>query len=79
MVRKMGVFEMSQPAKPAGNANMYATILSILGIILAIVGAYIIYVPGAPMRGSGIGTIFLVLGVILLIITFLRFFYKPKK
>jgi uncharacterized membrane protein HdeD (DUF308 family) len=70
---------MGEPPKTLGMTNMHATILAILGIILAIVGAYIIYTPGAPMRGSGIGTALLVAGVILLIIAFLRFFYKPKK
>ena len=56
-----------------GKSNMSATNLSVIGIILVIVGAYIVYVPGAPMRGSGIGTISLLLGVVLLVIALLRF------
>jgi membrane-bound ClpP family serine protease len=65
---------MGENAKP--KSNMHAVILLLLGAILMIAGLYIITVPGAPMRGSGIGTISLVLGVVVLLISFLRFFYK---
>jgi Mg2+ and Co2+ transporter CorA len=68
--------EMEKTAKTSSNRNMHAIILGFLGIILVIVGAYIINVHGAPLRGSGAGTLLFLLGVILLIIAVLRFVYK---
>jgi hypothetical protein len=44
-----------------------AMLLALIGILLAVVGAAIIIIPGAPMRGSGIGTISVVAGILLLI------------
>jgi uncharacterized membrane protein len=70
-------FEMGEEnVKPKSNSNMHAIILGVLGIILLIVGLAIITIHGAPLRGSGFGTIFAVLGVVLLVIAALRFFYK---
>ena len=69
-------FEMGEKRKTADNRNMHAIILSVIGIILVIVGAAIITIPGAPMRGSGIGTLSVLAGVVLLVIAFLRFYYK---
>jgi len=68
--------EMEKNAKTNSNRNMHAIILGVLGIILVIVGAYIINVHGAPLRGSGAGTLLFLLGVILLIIAVLRLVYK---
>jgi len=70
---------MGENAKPNSSRNMHAIILGVLGIILVIVGEYIINVHGAPLRGSGAGTLLFILGVILLIIAVLRFFYKRIK
>jgi hypothetical protein len=67
---------MSDKVKTMGNRNMHAIILSVIGIILVIVGAAIITIPGAPMRGSGIGTLSVLAGVALLAIAVLRFYYK---
>lgn len=67
---------MSENEKTSNNRNMHATILSVLGIIFVIIGAFIVAIPHAPLRGSGAGTALIVLGVILLIIGFLRFMYK---
>ena len=67
---------MGEMEKTTGNRNMHAILLGLIGIILVLVGAAIITIPGAPMRGSGIGTISLLLGVVLLVIAALRFFYK---
>jgi hypothetical protein len=64
---------MVEKAQTANSRNMHAIILSVIGVILVIVGAAIITIPGAPMRGSGIGTILLLAGVVLLIIALLRF------
>ena len=46
-----GEFEMVEQGKSVNNRNMHAIILSVLGILLLIVGAYIINVRGAPLRG----------------------------
>ena len=67
---------MEKTEKTSSNRNMHAIILGVLGIILVIVGLSIITIHGAPLRGSGFGTIFTVLGFLLLVIAFLRFFYK---
>jgi hypothetical protein len=67
---------MEGQGKSTNNRNMHAIILGVLGIILVIVGEYIINVHGAPLRGSGAGTLLVVLGAILLIIAVLRFIYK---
>lgn len=67
---------MSEEGKTTNSRNMHATILGVLGIILLIIGAGIVYIHGAPMRGSGLGTALIVLGVVLLFIALLRFYYK---
>ena len=70
---------MGEQGKTNGNRNMHAIILAMLGIIFVIIGEYIINVHGAPLRGSGAGTLLFVFGVILLIIAVLRFIYKRPK
>jgi hypothetical protein len=67
---------MGEQGKTNGNRNMHAIILAVLGIIFVIIGEYIINVHGAPLRGSGAGTLSVVAGAILLIIAVLRFIYK---
>jgi hypothetical protein len=67
---------MDEKGQTKNSSKMHATILGVIGIILVIVGAAIVAIPGAPMRGSGIGTASIVLGVVLLIIALLRFTYK---
>jgi uncharacterized membrane protein len=67
---------MGEQGKTTKNRNMRAIILSILGIILVIGGLAIITIHGAPLRGSGFGTIFTVLGFLMLVVAFLRFYYK---
>jgi hypothetical protein len=79
MKRKYGGywrFRMGEQVKTTSNRNMHAIILTIFGIILVIVGLAIITIHGAPLRGSGFGTIFTVLGFLLLVIAFLRFYVK---
>ncbi|HUK84607.1 MAG TPA: hypothetical protein VLU95_01965 [Candidatus Acidoferrum sp.] len=67
---------MEKQTKTNGPRNMRAIILALLGIILVVVGLGIITIHGAPLRGSGFGTAFTVLGFLLLVIAFLRFYYK---
>ena len=67
---------MGEQGKTNGNRNMHAIILAVLGIIFVIVGEYIINVHGAPLRGSGAGTLLFIFGVLLLFFAVLRFIYK---
>jgi hypothetical protein len=67
---------MAEKTPTSNSRNMHAIILGVLGIIFVILGTYIITVHGAPLRGSGAGTLSVILGVILLIIAFLRLVYK---
>ena len=52
--------------------NKHATVLGILGVIFVIIGACIAIIHN-PLRGSGLGTICIVIGVVLLVIALLRF------
>ena len=67
---------MGEQGKTTNNRNMHAIILGVLGIFLVIVGLAIITIHGAPLRGSGFGTIFTILGFLMMVIAFLRFYYK---
>lgn len=68
-----GEYNIVEKAPTMNRPNMHAILLSIIGIILLIAGAAIITVPGTPMRGSGIGTVSVLAGVVLLFIALLRF------
>jgi uncharacterized membrane protein len=69
-----------EPEKTKSNRNMHATVLAVIGIILFILGILIVSVHGAPLRGSGMGTILIIIGIVMLIIAALRAFYKrPAK
>jgi hypothetical protein len=46
--------------------------LGVVGLILLIIGALIVFVPGMPFRGSGLGTILIVLGIVGLFVVFYR-------
>ena len=67
---------MSESGKTTGNRNMHVAILSVIGIVLIIIGIAIVSIHGNPLRGSGLGTASIVLGVIMLIIAAIRFYYK---
>jgi hypothetical protein len=54
-------------------------ILAVIGIILFILGILIVSIHGAPLRGSGAGTILIIIGVVMLVIAAVRAFYKPAK
>ena len=64
---------MNEKGKTTGNRNTHAAILLVIGIILFIIGILIVTVHGAPLRGSGVGTLAIIAGVILLVIAALRF------
>ena len=65
---------MGEQGKTTGGRNMRAIILSVIGTILVIVGVAIVSIHGNPLRGSGLGTAAIVLGVVLLVIAVIRFF-----
>jgi hypothetical protein len=67
---------MVENAPTSSSRNMHAIILGVLGILLVIVGEAIINIRGMPFRGSGLGTLAVIAGVILLIIAALRFLSK---
>ncbi|MGA3290040.1 MAG: hypothetical protein ABSD42_07380 [Candidatus Bathyarchaeia archaeon] len=69
---------MSEQKKTTDNRNMHAIILGVLGIIALIAGVAVATVKGTHLRGSGLGTILIVIGVVLLIIAVLRLYYKRK-
>ena len=70
---------MEDKGKNTSNRNTHAVILFVIGIILLIFGIAIVSIHGAPLRGSGVGTIAIIAGVVLLVIAGLRFFYKRAK
>jgi uncharacterized membrane protein len=60
---------MGEQPKPKNNSNrnMHAIILGVLGIIALIAGVAVATVKGTHLRGSGLGTVLIVLGVVLLV------------
>ena len=67
---------MGEQAKKSDSRNVHAVILAVLGFIALIAGVAVATVKGTHLRGSGLGTILIVVGVVLLIIAILRFYYK---
>ena len=68
---------MGEQRKNTGNRNTHALVLGVIGIILLIIGIAIVSIHGNPLRGSGLGTASIVLGVLLLVIAAMRYFRKP--
>ena len=66
---------MGEKVKTTGSRNMHAILLGVIGLILVIAGVAIATIHSS-LRGSGLGTACLVLGVVLLVIALLRFTYK---
>jgi len=64
---------MEDKGKTNDNRNARAIILGVIGVILLILGIAIVTIHGAPLRGSGVGTIAIIVGVVLLVIAALRF------
>jgi len=64
--------EVFNMAEKKHGLNKHATILGVLGVILIIIGICIIVIHN-PLRGSGLGTACIAIGVVLLIISILRF------
>ena len=58
--------------------SMSVVAVAVLGIIVFIVGVAIITVRGAPFRGSGLGTLLAVVGVVLLLFAGWRYTRSSK-
>ena len=58
--------------------NMGAVPVAVIGFIVLLIGAYIAGVKGAPLRGSGIGTVLLVVGIVLLLLAAWRYTRRSK-
>jgi hypothetical protein len=59
-------FEMGEKVQTMNTTGLNATMIIVIGAIVAILGVAIIEIPHMPGRGSGIGTILLVIGLIVL-------------
>ena len=58
-------------------SNTHAIVLAVIGVVLLVLGILIVSVHGAPLRGTGVGTLAIIAGVILLVIAWLRATRKP--
>jgi uncharacterized membrane protein len=58
--------------------NMSVIAVAVIGIIVLVVGAAIVTVRGAPFRGSGLGTVLLVVGIVLLLVAGWRYTRSSK-
>lgn len=67
---------MTQQTTAPPKRNMRAIILGILGVIAFIAGVAVATIHGTHLRGSGLGTLLIIVGVVLLAISYLRFTHK---
>jgi hypothetical protein len=58
--------------------NMSVAAVAVIGIIVLVVGVAIVTVRGAPFRGSGLGTILAVVGIVLLLVSGWRYTRSSK-
>ena len=58
--------------------SMSVVAVAVIGIIVFVVGLAIITVKGAPFRGSGLGTILAVVGIVLLLVAGWRYTRSSK-
>ena len=63
---------MSEQGKTTGSRKQLGIILTVVGIVIFIAGICIATIH-SPLRGSGLGTAFIVIGVILAAIGIVRF------
>jgi len=64
---------MAQTSKTLGNRNLHVTTLGILGVVFLVAGIGISTIHGTGLRGSGLGTLAIVIGVLLLVVSYLRY------
>jgi len=70
---------MGEKVETTDMIKQQAMIMIGVGLILAIIGVLEFEVPGMPFRGSGIGTICLFAGALLLAVGYVRLNSKAKK
>jgi uncharacterized membrane protein YidH (DUF202 family) len=58
--------------------SMSVVAVAVIGIVVLIVGAVIVGVKGAPFRGSGLGTVLVVVGIVLLLVAVWRYTRSNK-
>ena len=63
-------------ARRSRNAGFAVT--AVIAIIFLIAGAAIATIPGTGLRGSGLGTVLLVIGVVLLVVAGWRYTQRTK-
>jgi uncharacterized membrane protein len=68
---------MSEQGKTTGTARNQGIILIIIGIIIFIAGICIATIH-SPLRGSGLGTVFIIIGIIFAAIGIIRSRSKSK-
>lgn len=68
---------MSEQGKTKGNTRNQGIILTIIGVIAFIAGICIATIH-SPLRGSGLGTVFIIIGIILAAIGIIRSRSKSK-
>ena len=70
---------MGEKVETTDMIKQQAMLMIGIGLILAIIGVLEFEVPGMPFRGSGIGTICLFAGALLLAVGYVRLNSKAKK
>jgi len=70
---------MGEKVETTNMIKQQAMLMIGIGLILAIIGVLEFEVPGMPFRGSGIGTICLFAGALLLAVGYVRLNSKAKK
>jgi len=58
--------------------SMGVAAVAVIGIIVLIVGAAIVTIRGAPFRGSGLGTLLVIVGIVLLLVAAWRYTRSSK-
>jgi len=58
---------------------MQVMILAVLGLIIFVAGVAVATIHGTHLRGSGLGTVLIVIGVVLLLVSAVRYRSKPAK
>jgi hypothetical protein len=69
---RMEDFHMSDQTKPTGGGGRHFTWLSIIGVIVFIIGVAIATIPGTHLRGSGLGTLCIIVGVVIVAYDYVR-------
>ena len=69
---------MAVETKGTTDKKNIASILAVLGIIILIIGLAIVLIKDMPFRGSGLGTVSIIVGIVLLVIGGYMLYASPK-